>query len=235
MGQCRRIQRIADAADPHHRPGGKESGVDPGMGSGRDQQRRTQCRKKRPVAGEGALLRQQCEGQADHEQSEQRACQTESPERSGVMQHHIGQGSPTISSQKRDRGRIERGDCILMDGRYVDRERNQCNEHCRHDEAQASPPEQAQDDRPDDVELFLDGQRPQAEATASSRRRRRNSRTRSRAQGWKRSRRPPPIAFQAVRTRRAEGRTNPRRMSPRRRSPAQERCAGFCAGRSPGG
>ncbi len=140
--------------------------IDPGAGAGPDQHHGTERREQRPPAGKRAPRRDRREAGREETRAEPRL-QMGRPGRRAVRdagaQCQCRERRATTELPEARQRRIEVGDGIGADQPHVPRERRGDQSQRAGENVRAQPPRRPQDQRPDDVELLLDPERPQVE------------------------------------------------------------------------
>ena len=163
QGPVPQVQRVADEPDPHHRPRSQQRAVQHRVRAGGDAEEGTQRRRQRPPAREGHVAAH--DAQAEDDQPQPRHRLQVRPPRQGTRPVGPIEGQQPAQEQLPEarQRRIEGGGRMPVHRGDVQQEGQRTD---RADDAQRpplAPPGEGQQQRPQDIELLLDRQRPQVQ------------------------------------------------------------------------
>ncbi|MNS95452.1 hypothetical protein D3C72_1297140 [compost metagenome] len=158
------VERVTDQADPHHRLGREHIAVEHAARSGGDAEEGAHRRQDGPEPREGLAAADVAQAQHDQHEAGDRLCVAAPARlRRRAVQPRIGQHAADHQFPEARQRRIERGRAVAVDGRHVEQERHRRHRAEHREHAPLALPGQAQQHGPEDVELLLDGQRPQVQ------------------------------------------------------------------------
>ena len=157
------IEWVANQAHPDHGLAGQYLPVEPGIRAGRDRQEGAAGRQYRPEAGKYALGVQFNRTGGDQKDSANRARVRMAPQDSRPVHDDVGERAADHELPKSRQRRVKGRHRTDVNGRDVDCERDRSNHKRDDEEATPALPDQAQHQRPSQVELLFDAERPEVQ------------------------------------------------------------------------